>query len=888
MSDDRDRIDDDVDAELRFHFDERVEALIAEGIAPAAARARAEAEFGDVRAGRTGLVAIDRRMHRRRRRREAGILFAQDVRQAVRRLARSPVFVAATVLTLALGIGAVTAVFGVVDAVALRPLPYPASDRVVRVQNAVPVLDDGVWGMAKGQYLAYREESRSFEALGLYRLDATAIGPEPGVELAEQVRTANVTASIADVVGARVSLGRLIRAEEELGNGAPVVVLSNAFWRRFFGGDPAVLGRTIALGGRPHEVIGVLEPGVRLPEETAYGERMAVDLWQPMALDPAEPAQNHHVFRVIGRLAPGVTPDVAVRELTAVVARFPETLPTAYSVRFLRETGFAPMVVPLREDVVGESARVLWILLGAVGVVLLIACANVANLFLVRIESRRRETAVRTVLGAARGDLARHFLAESLLIVLVAGALGLLGAWAALRLLVAAAPPSIPRLLEIGMNPLVVTLAFGLALAIGVVFGLLPTGGRGAAGRVLAESGRSTTPSRRRRSVRSVLVITQVGLCFALLAGAGLLIRSFDALLDVDPAFEPAGVLQFRVMLPSDGYPDNATSVAFYRVLGERVEALPGVTAVGTATAVPLGGVNACTGTRPMAPAAVVDGLCISVDFITPGLFAALGVSVRGREPAWADLGAGDPVAVVSAGLARRYWGDADPIGQLVRVGGSETPHRVVGVSADIRNDALDRPPVDVLYVAAQPFRAAFRTLSVFVRTDQPNPLVVLPSVRRVLAELDPRVALVRPSTMDAIVLSSMSRLTFSAKLLGIAAFIALFIGGIGIYGVVSYTVSQRTAEIGIRVALGARHVQVRRWVLQDTLRLAAIGIVMGWLIMLPLGRTLASLLYDVTPADPATLIAVALLLAFVALLAGWLPARRALRVDPVEALRSG
>jgi predicted permease len=571
--------------------------------------------------------------------------------------------------------------------------------------------------------------------------------------------------------------------------------------------------------------------------------------------------------------------------------RFPESLPSAYNARFMEETQFTPRLTPLHEDVVGGAARVLWILLGGVAIVLVITCANVANLFLVRAETRRKEMAVRSVLGAGRADLARHRLSETLLISCLACVLGVGVAWSGMRLLVQAAPAGIPRLSEISLRMPALLFALGVSLVLGVVFGVAPSR-RGAPVLDLADMSRGTTPSARRRAVRNGLIVAQVALCFALLAGAGLLLRSFDRLTDVEPGFSPDGVLTFRVVLPYDRYPDADRSTTFDRILSERIEDLPGVVAVGAGASVPLGGVGGCTTVLPLAPArADQKSECLYPEYITPGYFRALDIPVQGHEPTWSEIQAGARVAVISASMARRFWGDTNVLGREIRVpDGFAEAYRIVGVVDDIRNEALDAPSLETIYVPLFPAPPWGRLggPAFFVKTDLENPTTLVPAIRQALAELDASVPLVRPQSMHTIVVTSMGRLTFTATLLSVAAFMALMVGTVGIYGVVSYTVSQRRAEIGVRVALGAQGTQVRRMIIVETLRVALFGIVAGLLVALPLGRTLESLLYGVSPADPLTLGIVAVALLLVAAAAGWAPATLALRVDPLEALRSG
>lgn len=885
MSGDGEEIRREIDEELRFHLEERIEALVASGLDEERARRQALGEFGDVGTVRAGLVRIDRRIVRRRRRREAVLVLWQEWRQSLRRLARSPGFLVAVVLTLGLGIGASTAVFALLNGVVIRALPYPSSDRLVQLRNEVPGVGPANWGWAQGQFLYVQSRTRAFDAMGLYRVRSVSL-MEPGAESAVWASIATVSASMHDVLGAGVVLGRPMRGDENLANASPIALLGYSYWSRRLRSDPDVVGRVIDVGGLPHEVIGVLAPEALLPEEVQYGASFEIDAWTPLRLDPADPPRNNHVYRALARLSTGTSPSVASADLSRVYANFTTDMPEAYSDRFFEETGFAPVVEPLGAVVVGSTGRVLWILFGAVGIVLAITCTNVINLFLVRLESRRRELAIRSVIGASRSNLVRQRLLESLTVTGLAGALGVLVSVVAVALIRQAAPLGLPRVPELSIGAGEAAFAIGVTLLIGLAFGLLP--GAGGAGAVLAESGRATTPSRRRLRVRRVLIAVQVGLCFVLLAGAGLLLRSFGALSAVDPGFEPAGVLTFRVVLPTEGYADFDATGAYYRRLSERLEAIPGVESTGLVSSLPLGGDDGCTSVSVDVPGS--ESACIRVTWGGPGYFASAGIPVQGRDMTWEELAAGARTAVISHALARRLFRDTDPIGGRIRAAATREWHTIVGVAGDVSEGGLEDPPSELLYLPVMPAQEGLspaRNMAIIVRTNLADPVSALPAVRSAVAELDPRVPITRAGAMTDLVRRSMSGLTFMSMLLVIAAAMALLIAAVGIYGVISYAVAQRRAEIGVRMALGARTAQVRSLILGQSIGVAAAGVGIGLLLAVPLVRVLRAYLFGVSAGDPLTLGAVSGLLLLLAAGAGHVPARRAIRVDPVEALRN-
>jgi predicted permease len=699
---------------------------------------------------------------------------------------------------------------------------------------------------------------------------------------------ASVSAGLADVLGTAMAAGRPLRQDENLADASPVVVLTHSYWSRRLGSDPGVIGTMLEVDGERHEVVGVLTEDARLPEEVEAAPSFGVDAWVPLRLDPADPPRNNHVYQAVSRLAPGVDAARAAAELERLNERFAADMPTAYTASFMDESGFSPLVIPLHGEVVGGSARVLWILFGAVALVLAITCANVANLFLVRLEARRREIAIRSVLGASRGNLVRQLLVESMTLTAFAGCVGVMVAWAGVALIRRAAPLGLPRVAELGIGASAVLFAFGISILIGVMFGVAPGPGRSRGSEVLSETGRGSTATRRTLIVRHGLIAVQIGLSFVLLSGAGLLLRSFQSLSRIDPGFEPRGVFVFRVVLPAEAYPDWDAQGALYRRVSERLAGLPSVERIGMTASLPLGGDTGCTGLEADGPDG--GGGCVRVTYVTPGYFAAAGIPVRGRDVMWTEIAAGARVAVISEALARRMFPGLDPIGRRVRA--SVIPdgwHTIVGVAGDVSEGGLDDPASELAYLPVMPAQPALGqalSMAVVMRTGLTEPTSLLPAVRSALADIDPRVPITRPGTMDAIIRSSMSRLTFMSTLLIAAALMAVLVGAVGIYGVVSYVVAQRRAEIGVRVALGARRAHVQSLIIGQSIAVAAAGIAAGLLLALALSGALRAYLFGVSAVDPLTLAAVAVILLGLAGLASHLPARRALRMDPVEALR--
>jgi predicted permease len=651
------------------------------------------------------------------------------------------------------------------------------------------------------------------------------------------------------------------------------------------------------------EIVGVARPGLTLPLPGPFstGRAMsgeALDLWFPMKLDRAGPHYNSHPNVGIGRLAPGRTVREAQAEITRLTRQFPEVVPNAYPEAFMREYNFRGEAAPLRDAVLGPSLpRTMWMLFGAVMIVLLIAAANVAGLFIVRHEARRRESAVRVALGADRRHMAVHYLAESLALCVAAAVLGVWLSFAGLRALLAIAPSDIPRLATVGMGWGTVVFAAVAAVGCALLFAL-PALRHAPECDSLREGGRTQTASRGSQSARDVMLIGQLALAVVLMAAAGLMIRSLTELRNVKPGFDHENVLAFDVGLPISEYDTREEALTFHRQLQEQIAALPGVEQVGSITSIPLEGFGTgCTVVwregLPYPPGG--EPPCVSTPIAGPGFFESLRMTVRGRIPTWTDVDGLTQAVVVTQALADRLWPGMDPIGQGINSNGSAstTWYKVVGVVPELRGEALDQPPSEAVFYPVTSFRPNVRSdavnyLTYLVRTTGQDPGSLIAPTRRLLSAMNPRVPYVNARTMDQVFRQSTSRTSFVMLLLGIAAAVALLLSAVGTYGVVSYIVTQRKPEIGVRIALGASVREVSALVLLQSLRRAALGAVIGLAGAWATTRLLSRLLYSVSPTDPVVLVSVAVGLVGVAVLAAFAPARRAARVDPVEVLRRG
>jgi predicted permease len=803
----------------------------------------------------------------------------RDVRIAVRALLRSVEFSATAAVTLALAIGANTAVFSVVDRVLLRPLPYPESENLVVIRHPVPGYSAGEWGLSRAGYFYFKQNSRALQDLGVYRFPAVVLtgGGQP-----ERVDAALITASVLSTLQVAPRLGRPISPDDDVPGAQPVVLLSHDLWMRRFGGDASIIGRTIVVDGFPEEVIGVMRRGFHFPLPSTH-------VWRPLRLDPNGRAINQHTYSAVGRLESGVTTEEALGELRAFVSRFTEEFPSAYSSAFMEESRFDVVVRQLLDDTVQNVRRALWIVLGTVAIVLLMACANVANLYLVRAEGRRREVALRTALGADRVHLLGHYLTESLVLATTAGIVGVGLAYIGVDLLIAFAPEGLPRIQEIGLDHRAVVIAGVLTVFSALFFGTFPLLRRSETNLTedLKEGARSASPSRQRQRIRAGLVVSQVAMALLLLAASGLLFRSFLALKSVDLGFEPENVLTVRLSANRAQYPDVASRQRFFETARERLAELPMVSSVGMVWQMEIAGgaSDNATGVADL-PDGGETTQVIDTKFAGAGYFEAMGMRiVEGRFMERIDQDMAAPGAIITRSMAEEFWPGQSALGKRVRPLFRELPwHTVVGVIEDVRTEGIRKAPEPTVYF---PYTApSVPSMAFAIRATLPMS-AIFPAVQREVSAIDPDVPLAEVATMERIVADDMASTTFTLSLLGLAAVMALVLGAVGIYGVVSYMVSQRTPEIGIRLALGARATQVGGMVLSHTMRLVLLGIGVGVGAALASNRVVNAVLFGVRPTDPATFLAVCLVLVGVAALAGYFPARRASRVDPVEALRA-
>jgi predicted permease len=884
---DRDQIREEVDEEIGFHLDMRAEELVRRGVPEEEARAVARREFGDLDVARRALYRTDETLERERRRSDRLGELWQDLAFGARQLRRRPAFTAAAVLTLALGIGANTAVFSLVDAVLLRDLPYPAPERLVRVTNHWQ--DEPEGALSPAEYLDYAERLRSLDGMGVYAVQTANL---TGDGSPERLRAGFLSAGLIPTLGVAPEAGRSFAAAEDAPGGDPVVVLSHGLWTRRYGASRDVVGRSIRVNGVATTVIGVMPAGFRLPRDLEEGED--TELFLPLGIDRASATERgSHFLEGVGRLRAGVARETADREIAALAAGFTRDFPDDYSA----EMRFGAGMVPLRDAVLGEAVPIIALLLGAVALVLLIACANVANLLLARVDARRRELAVRAALGAGRGRLVRQLLAESALLAALGAAAGvLLAAWA-VRAVPLVKMVEMPSVGPVGMAPRVLAFALGTTLLSLLFFGLAPAlkASRGPLYETLKESGRAGAGGMGRRRMRGALVSAEVAVAVVLLLGATLLIRSLLALYGVDPGFRTQGVLTLRVSLPAASYEDDARVVGGFGEMLRRVEAVPGVLDAGGVTNLPLasklGDLNFEIEGRPVPEGATSRRADWQV--VTPGYLRAVGMrlmSGRGIEPGDDERAPG--AVVINESLARLYWPDSSPIGRRFKLGGEAGPGwvTIVGVVRDVRHAALGEPPRPEMYIPHAQFRfwnggGAARSLTLAIR-GRGDPSALAAPVRAAIHAMDPELPLADVRTLDEVRRESVAQPRFLAFLLGAFAATALLLAVTGIYGTLAYLVAQRTYEMGVRMALGAHPSAIRGLIVRQGLVITLAGVIVGVPAAFALSRVLSHLLYRVAPTDAATFIAVPCVLALTALAAAYFPARRATRVDPIIALR--
>ena len=814
------------------------------------------------------------------------------LKHVLRRLLRLPMFTALTVVTLGLGIGANSAIFSVIDGVLLKPLPYRQAGELLAVNHAAPGVNLPNAGIAAFLYYTYRDEARSFQDIGMWNMETTSV---TGLAEPEEIISLDVTDGVLPILGIQPALGRLFTKTDDSPDGGKTVILTHGYWRAKFGGEPSAIGRTLVLDGRSHEIIGVLPETFRFLDR-----RPAIVL--PLQLDRSKTFLGQFNFRGIARLKPGVTiPEASAdvgRLIPVALTRYPAF--PGFNAKMFEEARLAPLVQPLKQSVTGDLGTVLWLLMGMVGMVLLIACANVANLLLVRVEGRQHELSIRAALGAGRGQIARELLLESVTLGVLGGVVGLGLAFAALKLLVAIAPANLPRMDQIAIDGSVLLFTLLVSILAGALFGAIPVlkyaGPR--VGTALRSEGRALTHSRERHRARSTLVVVQVALALVLLIGSGLMIRTFQALKQVKPGFDrPDQVQTLRISIPSTLVRDPVAAVRMEQSILDRIAAIAGVRAAGLTTVVPL------DNDRWQDPVFAEDHTYTDTQiprlrtfkFISPGLLATMGNTlVAGRDFTWTDLYDKRPVAMVSENLARELWQEPSAaIGKRIRESLKAPWREVVGVVGDERDDGLDqKAPTIVLWpIMMENFTSeptfVRRSLAYIVRSSRTGSRELVNEISGAVWSVNPNLPVADVKTLQEVYDKSLARTSFTLVMLAIAGGMALLLGVAGIYGVIAYSVSQRTREIGIRLALGARNEEVTGMFVRHGARLAALGIVCGVAVALALTRLMSSMLFDVSPIDPLTYGGVSLGLAAAAVLAAYVPARRATMVDPVEALRA-
>ncbi len=837
---------------------ERVER----GETPEQAEAAARREFGNV----TLVKEVTREMWGRAWLRQ----FIQDLKYGLRTMRRNPGFTAVAVLTLALGIGANTAIFSVVNAVLLRPLPYREPARLVTV------LHDGWKPVAPANFLDWREQSRSFESMAAaqsWNLTMT------GRDQPEQLNVLQTSAEMFQVLGVNAALGRTYAAGEDRPGQEQVVVLSQRLWLRRFGGDRNVVGRQVMLDGKPYTVVGVMPPDFQFAPFWA----MHAEAWLPLNLGERVNDRRGQSLRVFARLKPGVTREQAQAEMEAISRRLEEQYPR-------ENEGLTMSVDSLHEKVVGKSRPALLVILGAVGFVLLIACANVANLMLAKAAVRRKEIAVRVALGAGRGRVIRQLLTESLMLSLAGGGAGLLLAYWGNAAVASLGPDTLPRVQTVGLDAGVLTFTLGLSVVVGLLFGLAPAlrSTKTDLNVSLKDRARGSTSDRRHDRVRQLLVVGEIALSLVLLVGGGLMMRSFLRLTSVDPGFDPRGVLTATVPLAGSRYSTDEQRAAFFQRLTTQVSTLPGVESASAINHLPLGGDVWTFGFnvegRPAPPGAERPGAVYRV--VRPDYFRTMGAALlKGRDFTERDDASAPGVVIVNEALARRQWPGEEPLGQRITVGGEGAkPREVVGVVRDLKQGEWSSEPKPEMYLPhAQ--GASPRSMTLVVRAAS-DLSAVEPLVRREVWAIDKDLPVSQVKSMEEVVAASVGQQRFNTLLIGGFAAAALLLAAAGVYGVMSYMVAERTHEIGVRMALGARGRDVLGMVIGQGLVLTLFGLAVGLAGALALARVMNGILYEVSATDPLVFGAVAGVLTLSALLACYVPARRATKVDPMLALR--
>ena len=822
-------------------------------------------------------------------------LFSDQLQQVVRRLGRAPLFTAITLFTLAIAIGANTVIFSVVDGVLLKPLPYPHPEELIGVWHTAPGINLKDLNMSPSIYFIDREQNTTFQDIGVYDGDAMNV---TGAGQPEHVEGLDVTDGTLPLLGVKPVLGRLFTRHDDTAGAPETVMLSYAYWQRKFGGNASAIGRTLTLDGKSHEIIGVL------PRDFHFLDRPDAALIVPLQWDRSKTKLGNFSYRALARLKPGVTMQQAstdmARLLPISVRSFPA--PDGFSPALFEKAHFQPNLRSLKQDVVGDVGNVLWVLMGSIVMVLLVACANVANLLLVRVEGRRQELAIRSAVGAGWKRITTDLLMESAVLGSLGALIGLALAYGALRILVAMAPTGLPRIHEIGINLPVLLFTLAIALVTSLLIGLIPivkyAGANSASG--LREGGRALSQSRERHRARKTLVVVQVALALVLLICSGLMIRTFRAMMQVSPGFTSPDTLQtFRFYIPETQIPDTQRDkvVRMQQEIQDKIATIPGVSSVSFSTSAPMDGSNNndvlfaqdhVYGEGELPPIRRFKS-------VAPGSFAVLGTPlIAGRDLTWSDTYQKLPVAIISENFAKEYWHSAqNAIGKRIRVANTDDWREIVGVVGDVHDDGVSQPAPTTVYwpILLDRFEgqkeAVRRSIAYQIRSPRAGSQVFINEVQRAVWSINPNAALADVSTLGEFYTKSMARTSFTLVMLVVAAAMALLLGIIGIYGVIAYSVSQRTREIGIRMALGAQRPSLTAMFVRQGMLLSAIGAVIGIGTAFGVMRLMASLLYHVSPMDPITYGATTLVILCISWIACYLPSRRAATVDPVHALRA-
>ncbi len=879
---------DDLAEEMRLHLEEKTEQFMREGMSRREAEQAARRAFGNA----TVLEERSRQVWQLPWLESLGT----DLKLVLRRLGKSPGFAATVILTLAIGIGANTAVFSVVNSILFRPLPYPNAEQLVALRLVAP----GAAGLAdfssglrlsSSMYFTFAEQNRTFQSLGVWN---TGTANVTGVDQPHEVHTASVSDGVLQALSVPPVLGRWLLPADQDPHGAKPIMLSYGYWQRRFGGDRSVIGRSIAIDAQPREIVGVMPKGFELVNAD-------FDVITPFAFDRNKQHLAGFGLQGIARLKPGIPIAQANADVRRMLPMWEESWPSeGVPSHFYEQTWkIAPAILPLKEEVIGSVGNVLWVVMATIGVVMLIACTNVANLLLVRADGRQQELAVRAALGASRGRIAWELLLESVALGLIGGVLGIAIAYEGLRLLVAIGPANLPRLGEISLDGRSLGFTLALSLFSGLFFGSIPVL-RYVGRRIptaLRGTGRTASVSRERQRSRDLLVVAQVAMAMVLLVSAMLMIRTFQALRHVEPGFAHAEHLQtMRISIPPSLIADPQLVTRTQNNIVDKLAAIPGVISVGFADAVPMDGIQSnWNGVE-------IEGKKLGEDtpmrlyrYVAPGYFHTLMTRVvAGRELTWTDIYGRRPVVIISENLAREYWGSpAAALGKRLR---DYTPpwFEVVGVVEDVRvNGVQEKAPPIVYWPSMAPgiygpnTFDAIRGATFAVRSDRAGTEAFLSEIQQAVWSVNPSLPLASVRTMQEIYSQSLARTSFTLVMLAIAGSMALVLGIIGIYGVISYAVSQRTREIGIRLALGEQRGRLRWMFVRSALALTGCGLAIGLVAAAGLAGLMKSLLYGISPIDPVTYVTVLMILAASAVLASYLPARRAAAVNPVEALRA-